>query len=140
MRQRRGGRGCVDRSRNRSNCWFCGSRPSPLGQDFLALEVIHASAPHTQPKCGKVRSMELRQYWKILKRRLWLIIVALLAFLVSYWLFRPSTPSSFTTSMRFVVGIKPEVSSGSYYTYDRYYTWLTADNMIDDFSEVVKSV
>ncbi|OGO05495.1 MAG: hypothetical protein A2Y73_05890 [Chloroflexi bacterium RBG_13_56_8] len=83
--------------------------------------------------------MELRQYWKILKRRLWLIIVALLAFLVSYWLFRPSTPSSFTTSMRFVVGIKPEVSSGSYYTYDRYYTWLTAEYLIDDFSEVVKS-
>ena len=40
--------------------------------------------------------------------------------------------------MRFVVGIRPE-RQGDYYAYDRYYTWLTAEYLVDDLSEVVKS-
>jgi capsular polysaccharide biosynthesis protein len=41
--------------------------------------------------------------------------------------------------MRFVVGLRPEPSNGPYYTYDRYYTWLTAEYLLDDLAEVVKS-
>ena len=82
--------------------------------------------------------MELRLYWRILKKRLWLVLGLPVVVLLGYWLLAPQPITSYSTSMRFVVGIKPE-QSDSYYTYDRYYTWLTAEYLIDDFSEVVKS-
>lgn len=83
--------------------------------------------------------MELRLYWAILKRRLWLVAASLLAFSASYLFFGPKTAPYYTASMRFVVGLKPEATTGAYYAYDRYYTWLTAEYLLDDFAEVVKS-
>lgn len=83
--------------------------------------------------------MELRAYWRILKRRGWLVLGLLCASLLSYWLLPTRIPISYTAHMRFVVGLKPEPSSGSYYAYDRYYTWLTAEYLLDDLAEVVKS-
>jgi capsular polysaccharide biosynthesis protein len=83
--------------------------------------------------------MLLRKYWHIIWQRGWLIILLLVLVLGSYAImYRPPAPS-FVAAMRFTVGIKPEPSSGLYYTYDRYYTWLTAEYLIDDLSEVVKS-
>jgi len=67
-------------------------------------------------------------------------VLGLLAILLlSYLLFRSPEPLRHTVNMRLVLGLKPEVSAGSYYTYDRYYTWLTAEYLLDDFAEVVKS-
>ena len=83
--------------------------------------------------------MELRLYWSIINRRSWLILALVALFLLSYFLFVPKVPTSYTASMRFVVGVKPEAGSGNYYTYDRYYTWLTAEYLLDDLAEVVKS-
>jgi len=40
--------------------------------------------------------------------------------------------------MRFLVGVKPEPVSAQVYGYDRYYTWLTSEYLIDDFSEIVR--
>jgi capsular polysaccharide biosynthesis protein len=83
--------------------------------------------------------MILKRYWHIIWQRVWLVILLLLLVLGSYVVtYRPSAPT-FIASMRFTVGITPEPSSGQYYTYDRYYTWLTAEYLIDDLSEVVKS-
>jgi capsular polysaccharide biosynthesis protein len=83
--------------------------------------------------------MLLKRYWQIIWHRVWLVVLLLLLVLGSYVvMYRPAKPS-FTASMRFTVGIKPEPSSGQYYTYDRYYTWLTAEYLLDDLSEVVKS-
>lgn len=83
--------------------------------------------------------MELRLYWRIVKQRLlWVIaLVALVA--LSYGVWRPSSQTLYTASMRFTVGIKPEAATGEYYRYDRYYTWLTAEYLLDDLAEVVKS-
>ena len=82
--------------------------------------------------------MELRRYWNIVIRRAWIILCLLALVLVTYLLFTPEPQTSYTTGMRFVVGIKPE-AQGDYYAYDRYYTWLTAEYLVDDLSEVVKS-
>ncbi|MHB1357476.1 MAG: YveK family protein [Anaerolineae bacterium] len=83
--------------------------------------------------------MILKRYWNIIWRRAWLMILLLILVLGSYAItYRPQEPS-FVATMRFTVGIIPEPSSGQYYTFDRYYTWLTAEYLIDDLSEVVKS-
>jgi len=83
--------------------------------------------------------MELRLYWQIIKRRLWLMLGLVAIFALSYLVYRPQAVPVYHADMRFVVGIAPERSAGAYYTYDRYYTWLTAEYLVDDLSEVVKS-
>ncbi len=81
--------------------------------------------------------MELRLYWKILKRRWWLpTVLVLLAVALTF--LRPSPPPTYVATMRFLVGVKPEPISPQVYGYDRYYTWLTSEYLIDDFSEVVR--
>lgn len=83
--------------------------------------------------------VELVIYWRIVRRRAWLILLAVAVFAASYALARPTPVSGFTARMRFVVGITPEEQPAGTYTYDRYYTWLTAEYLLDDLAEVVKS-
>ena len=83
--------------------------------------------------------MELRLYWRIIRQRLWIIVGLVGLSALSYLILTPETPTTYVASMRFVVGVQPEQSKGKYYTYDRYYTWLTAEYLVDDLSEVVKS-
>jgi capsular polysaccharide biosynthesis protein len=47
-------------------------------------------------------------------------------------------PVAYATSLSFSVGVRPEPRTGDYYTYDRYYTWLAAEYLADDLSEVVR--
>ncbi|MBC7234993.1 MAG: hypothetical protein H5T69_04065 [Chloroflexi bacterium] len=83
--------------------------------------------------------MELRRYWRILRRRLWLVLSLLIIVLAGYLLLYHEPPPNYAAHMRFVVGLEPETGAGVYYTYDRYYTWLTAEYLVDDLAEVVKS-
>ena len=83
--------------------------------------------------------MELVQYWRIVKRRWWLIVVLLAIVAVSYPFSASRPPTTYSASMRFAVGLRPEPRDGAYYTYDYYYTWLTAEYLVDDLSEVVRS-
>ncbi len=85
--------------------------------------------------------MELRAYWAVIMRRWWLpiglaLLVAALALIVQ----RPwqPRPVSYSASMRFNVGIQPERIPGVY-TYDRYYTMLTSEYLVDDLGEIVRS-
>lgn len=82
--------------------------------------------------------MELRQYLGIIKRRVWIPLFLVVAVALAV-LLRGSPPPAYAASMRFVVGLRPEPRTGAYYTYDRYYTWLTAEYLIDDMAEIVKS-
>ncbi len=82
--------------------------------------------------------MELRRSWAILRRYLWLIALIFLVVLVGSLLTRHPRPPRYGASMRFVVGIIPQ-SSGNYYAYDRYYTWLASEYLVDDMAEVVRS-
>lgn len=83
--------------------------------------------------------MELRQYWRIVYRRLWIIILLPLLVIAVSFLARPQATRSAVANLRLTVGIVPEDSHGQFYTYDRYYSWLTAEYLADDLSEIIKS-
>lgn len=83
--------------------------------------------------------MELRQYWQIVRRRLWIVITLPLIVLAVTLLTRPTHVPTYVASMRFMMGLEPEPRNGQYYTYDKYYTWLTAEYLVDDVSELVRS-
>lgn len=83
--------------------------------------------------------MELRQYWRIVRKRLWIVIVLVAIVLVSSLVLRPERPALCQTSMRFTVGLVPESRSGDYYAYDRYYTWMSSEYLVDELTEVVGS-
>lgn len=82
--------------------------------------------------------MELRQYWHIVWKRVWIIVVLLLVVLSGSLALRPKPAPLYQATMRFLVGVAPELCTGDYYTYDRYYTWLSSEYLADDLSEVVK--
>ena len=83
--------------------------------------------------------MELREYWEVIRRRWWVVVSLVLVVLAVYGLARPRYTPAYSCSMRFVMGLEPEAKSGDYYTYDKYYTWLTAEYLIDDAAELVRS-
>lgn len=83
--------------------------------------------------------MELRQYWRIVLRRLWMVILLVAVVLGASLALRSPRPVLFQASMRFNVGLEPESKGGDYYSYDRYYAWLASEYLIDDLTEVVKS-
>ncbi|MBC7224952.1 MAG: lipopolysaccharide biosynthesis protein, partial [Anaerolineae bacterium] len=83
--------------------------------------------------------MELRRYWAIVWRRWWLPVGLVALVLLMGLLWPQRAAPVYQASLRFTVGLQPEPRSGDYYTYDRYYTWLTSEYIADDFSEVVKS-
>jgi len=86
--------------------------------------------------------MELRQYWQIIRRRWWVIVSLLLVVLVISLLAGKAGSARapvYVASMRFMMGLEPEAKTGDYYTYDKYYTWLTAEYLVDDVSELVRS-
>jgi len=82
--------------------------------------------------------MELRAYWGILRRRWWVWVALPLLVLLLTLLTQKPAPATYTASMGFTVGLKPEPKTGAYYSYDRYYTWLTAEYFVDDLAEVIR--
>jgi capsular polysaccharide biosynthesis protein len=85
--------------------------------------------------------MELREYWHIIRRRWWLPVgLAVAVGLLTVVMQRPwlPRPPSYTASMRFNVGVQPQRLSDAY-TYDRYYTMLTSEYLVDDMGEIVRS-
>ncbi len=83
--------------------------------------------------------MEARRYWQILRRRGWVAVLVVVLVAVLGLAFRKPAPTTYVATMRFSVGVVPEPKEGAYYTYDRYYTWLTAEYLVDDLAEVVRS-
>ncbi len=81
--------------------------------------------------------MHLRTYWYVVRRRWWLPALMVTLTLV-LWLVQPAPPPMYVATMRFLVGVRPEPLTPGVYGYDRYYTWLTSEYLIDDFSEVVR--
>lgn len=85
--------------------------------------------------------MELRAYWRIIRRYWWLpvglalLVAGLTLVKQKPWQPRPIT---YNATMRFNVGVKPERIPGVY-TYDRYYTMLTSEYLVDDLGEIVRS-
>lgn len=85
--------------------------------------------------------MELKAYWRIIRRRWWLPVGLTAAVLVlTLAVTRPwqAQPPVYSATMRFNVGVQPERIPGVY-TYDRYYTMMAAEYLVDDLGEIVRS-
>ncbi|MGC8779328.1 MAG: YveK family protein [Anaerolineae bacterium] len=85
--------------------------------------------------------MELRAYWRIVRRRWWLPVGLTAAVLfLTLAVSRPwqPQPTVYRATMRFNVGVQPERIPGVY-TYDRYYAMMTSEYLVDDLGEVVRS-
>ena len=86
--------------------------------------------------------MELKQYWLIVWKRAWipalLVIVVAGASIPAILETLNRTPSSYSVTMRFTVGVKPQESRDTY-NYDSYYAWLASEYLADDMTAIVSS-
>ncbi len=82
--------------------------------------------------------MELREYWKILSRRWWLIVILPLLVLLFSLITHQEPPATYQAIMRFAIGIEGEepvlAASGE----GRSDAWLASEYLADDLSEVLK--
>ncbi len=83
--------------------------------------------------------MELREYVRIFLKRWWIVAGLVLLTGVISAATMPARQPMYQARLRVAVGLKPEERGPTTYTYDRYYTWLTSEYLIDSFSELVKS-
>jgi capsular polysaccharide biosynthesis protein len=83
--------------------------------------------------------MELRQYWRILRRRWWIIAGLTLVALVGSIFFRSHPTAMYQATMRFTIGVAPE-SDRERVTMDPLYSaYLASEYIADDFTEILKS-
>lgn len=86
--------------------------------------------------------MELRQYWQVLVDRAAVVIgtflVALVVAAASVYLI-PQVAAPYQAALILSVEPKPDVQTGSYYTYSGYYSYLSSEYLNDDLINFVES-
>ncbi len=83
--------------------------------------------------------MELRQYWRILRRRWWIIVgLTLVALVASIILHSRPTPM-YQATMRFTIGVAPESDRERVSMDPLYSAYLASEYIADDFTEILKS-
>jgi capsular polysaccharide biosynthesis protein len=82
--------------------------------------------------------MELKQYWRIIWKRAWIPALLLVVVAAASLLTSQTPPPTYSTTMRFTVGVKPQELADQY-TYDSYYAWLASEYLADDMSAIVSS-
>jgi capsular polysaccharide biosynthesis protein len=82
--------------------------------------------------------MELRQYWRIVWRRWWLIAVLLALVLIVSLLTYKSPAPVYQASMRFAIGIQGDEPVMAASGEGRSDAWLASEYLADDLSEVLK--
>ena len=82
--------------------------------------------------------MELKLYWHILWKRAWIPALLLVVVGLVSWLTRQTPPTTYSTTMRFTVGVKPQEIANQY-NYDSYYAWLSSEYLADDMTAIVSS-
>ncbi|MCA9949432.1 MAG: hypothetical protein KDE48_07305 [Anaerolineales bacterium] len=81
--------------------------------------------------------MELRTYWKHLKRRWLLILIPVVIVLgVGLLTYKPA-PQAYNSGVRFIVGQKPS-ESAAVRDEDRYYNWLTSEYIVNGLTDWVR--
>lgn len=83
--------------------------------------------------------MELRQYWKIVRRRWWIVAGLTVVALVGSIVFRSHPTPMYQATMRFTIGVPPEGDSERVTMDPLYSAYLASEFIADDFSEVVRS-
>jgi len=83
--------------------------------------------------------MELREYWRILWRRWWLILGLVLVVLVVSVIYRRQPTPMYQATMRFTIGVSPETDSERVTMDPLYSAYLASEYIADDFTEIVRS-
>jgi capsular polysaccharide biosynthesis protein len=83
--------------------------------------------------------MELRDYWRILWRRWWIIASLVVIVLVASIVWRSQPAPMYQATMRFTIGVAPD-SDGERLTMDPLYSaYLASEYIADDFAEILRS-
>ena len=82
--------------------------------------------------------MELRQYWRIIWQRWWLIAAMLLVVLVVSLVTHQEPAPVYVASMRFAIGIEGDEPVSTVSGEGRSDAWLASEYLADDLSEVLK--
>ena len=79
--------------------------------------------------------MELRRYWKIIKRR-WLIIVIPVAVVLLFTIatYRPAGPAGYNVGVNFLVSQTPGEATTNE-DENRYYNWLTSEYIVNGLTD-----
>ena len=84
--------------------------------------------------------MELKTYWEVVRQRAWVVVgtfvLALAASLIGLALVPQAI--SYQATVRLAVKPVPEPRTGSYYTFDDYYPYLSSEFLNDDVIELVQ--
>ena len=81
--------------------------------------------------------MELRTYWRIIKRRWWLAVLPALVVVAHTWITFEKPPTLYQAHVNFTAGLPPEFKADDY-TYDGYYAWLTSEFIANGLADVVR--
>jgi capsular polysaccharide biosynthesis protein len=82
--------------------------------------------------------MELKHYGQIIWKRAWIPALLLVIVAAASLLTNQTSPPTYSTAMRFTVGVRPQEIANQY-TYDSYYAWLASEYLADDMSAIVSS-
>ena len=82
--------------------------------------------------------MELRQYWFILWKRIWIPILLIVVVAVVSLLTHETPPLIYTTSLRFVVGVKTQEAAWRV-NEETFHAWVVSEYLADDLSVIVGS-
>jgi capsular polysaccharide biosynthesis protein len=82
--------------------------------------------------------MELRQYWRIIRRRIWIPSLLLIVVAAVSLLTTKTPPPTYTASMKFIIGVEPERLLDQF-NYDGYYAGISSEFIADDLSAVIGS-
>ncbi|MBN1220143.1 MAG: hypothetical protein JXM69_14545 [Anaerolineae bacterium] len=82
--------------------------------------------------------MELKQYWYIIWKRIWIPVLLVLVVGIVSWFTRQAAPPTYSTTMRFTVGVRPQEVPDQY-SFDSYYAWLSSEYLADDLTAIVSS-
>ncbi len=82
--------------------------------------------------------MELKQYFFIIWKRIWIPTLLLVVVAIVSLATQRTPPPVYTAAMRFIVGVQPERLPNQF-SYDGYYAGVSSEYIADDFSVVVGS-
>lgn len=82
--------------------------------------------------------MELKHYWQIIWKRIWIPALLLVIVGVASLLTTQTPAPTYSTSMRFTVRVEPQPLSNQF-TYEGYYGWLASEYLADDLTAIVSS-
>jgi len=82
--------------------------------------------------------MELKAYTAIVWKRIWIPIILMVVVGGVSLALAKTPPPTYSTSMRFTVGVAPKELPNQY-TYDTYYAWLASEYLVDDMTGLVSS-